>query len=496
MISYYNNWIKKLLEYPKMTLSFLSIVTIVFASYLSELKMDFSIEQLFSQNDPVIDRFMTFREEFDGVDNIVYLFYKTEDPFSFDSLVKNRKMVEAFESINGISNVSSLTNIELFTDDGDYLLSQVYETIPKFSDSLKAAKDEILNSKLLKNYLISDDGKIAAILIEIDAAFNEHDGREQIIKEIDRLQGLVDWEWHQTGLPIIRTRYVQYMIADNIRFLGPVILMLFLFLGILFRSWVGLFLPILVVFLTIIWTLGFMVASGITINIISYIIPTLLMVVGVSDSVHFLVKYYSALNDLKDKKKALHQTLKKIGMAIFFTSITTAIGFGALSMVRIEIVKEFGIFTAIGVFFAFIITILLIPSSLMLLNKTPQSKLDSYTTGLRVRIIQSFIKLVRAYPKRILICGFAIATFCLFGALKINPHSKLLDDLRPGNPLLEDMRLAEERMGSVLPLEIVIELIENGQFEDIQEVSIISFLDEVSNYISKISEVSFVNQHC
>ena len=74
------------------------------------------------------------------------------------------------------------------------------------------------------------------------------------------------------------------------------------------------------------------------------------MVVGVSDSVHFLVKYYSALNDLKDKKKALHQTLKKIGMAIFFTSITTAIGFGALSMVRIEIVKEFGIFTAIGVF--------------------------------------------------------------------------------------------------------------------------------------------------
>ena len=139
--------------------------------------------------------------------------------------------------------------------------------------------------------MISDDGKIAAILIEIDAAFNEHDGREQIIKEIDRLQGLVDWEWHQTGLPIIRTRYVQYMIADNIRFLGPVILMLFLFLGILFRSWVGLFLPILVVFLTIIWTLGFMVASGITINIISYIIPTLLMVVGVSDSVHFLVKY-------------------------------------------------------------------------------------------------------------------------------------------------------------------------------------------------------------
>ena len=237
MNNYYNNWIHKLLEYPKMTLSLLATVTVLFASYLSDLKMDFSIEQLFSQNDPVIDRFMTFREEFDGVDNIIYLFYKTEDPFSYDNLINNRKMVEVFESINGVNNVTSLTNVELFNDGGDYLLSPVYESIPRALDSLESSKDQILNSNLLKNYLISDDGAIAAILIEIDAAFNEHDGREQIIKEIDRLQGLIDWEWHQTGLPIIRTRYVQYMIADNIRFLGPVILMLFIFLGILFRSY-------------------------------------------------------------------------------------------------------------------------------------------------------------------------------------------------------------------------------------------------------------------
>ena len=134
---------------------------------------------------------------------------------------------------------------------------------------------------MLKNYLISEDGTIAGILIDIDPAFNDHDGREEILKEIDRFQQLVDWEWHQTGLPIIRTRYVQYMIADNIRFLVPVIIMLFLFLSLLFRSLVGLILPLLVVLLTIIWSLGFMVACGITINIISYIIPTLLMVVGI-----------------------------------------------------------------------------------------------------------------------------------------------------------------------------------------------------------------------
>ena len=76
MNNYYNNWIHKLLEYPKMTLSLLATVTIVFGSYLSDLKMDFSIEQLFSQNDPVIDRFMNFREEFDGVEETYFRFLK------------------------------------------------------------------------------------------------------------------------------------------------------------------------------------------------------------------------------------------------------------------------------------------------------------------------------------------------------------------------------------------------------------------------------------
>ena len=488
----FKSLINKFLDYPKVTLSLLAIVTIIMGAYLPNLKMDFSIEQLFSQDDPVIDRFLQFREEFDGVDNIVYLLYESDDPFSYENLIKNRKMVNSFEKINGVSNVSSLTNIDLFTDGGEYLLSPVYENIPKSSDSLKSAKTQIMNSKLLNNYLISDDGALAAILIEIDVAFNEHNSRETILKEIDRLQESVDWEWHQTGLPIIRTRYVQYMIADNIRFLGPVVLMLFIFLSLLFRSWAGLVLPLLVVVLTIIWTLGFMVFSGITINIISYIIPTLLMVVGVSDSVHLLVKYYSTLNELNDKKQAMVDTLQKIGMAILFTSITTAIGFGALSMVKIQIVKEFGIFTALGVFFAFIITVLLIPSLLMLFEKTPQSTLDRYSTGFRVKIIKKFIKLVRVYPRLIVACGFVISFFGLFGALQINPHSKLLDDLRPGNPLLEDMQLAEEKMGSVLPVEIVIEVNDDGQFEDIQDVSVMSFLNDLAQYISTIPEVGKV----
>ena len=487
-----NKLIQVILNHPKVILSILATITLILGSYLPKVKMDFSIEQLFSQNDPVINRFLSFREEFDGVDNRIFLLYESDDPFSYKNLEENKKMVYAFENIEGVSNVTSLTNIELFTEGGEYLLSPVYEDIPKSIDSLKNAKERILNSDLLKNYLISEDGEVAAILIEVSNSFNEHESRESIVKQIDELQLRTDWTWHQTGLPIIRTRYVQYMIADNITFLLPVLSMLILLLSLLFRSLVGLVLPLIVVLLTIIWTLGFMTASGITINIISYIIPTLLMVVGISDSVHFLVKYYKTLHLLGNKREALTQSLQKIGTAIFLTSITTAIGFGALSMVNIEIVKEFGIFTALGVFFAFIITVLFIPSTLMLLSKTPKAKLEAYSRGYRVKIVKKLIIIVRGHPKKIIFTGIVITVIGFLGALQINPHSKLLDDLRPGNILLEDMRLAEDRMGSVLPVEIIITIDENKNFEDIQDVTVLSFTDELANYISNIPEIGKV----
>ena len=487
-----NKLIKVILNHPKVILSILAAITLVLGTFLPKVKMDFSIEQLFSQNDPVINRFLNFREEFDGVDNRIFLLYESDDPFSYKNLELNKKMVYAFENIEGVSKVTSLTNIELFTEGGEYLLSPVYENIPKSIDSLNIAKERILSSDLLKNYLISEDGKVAAILIEVSDSFNEHESRESIVKQIDELQLGTDWTWHQTGLPIIRTRYVQYMIADNITFLIPVLSMLILLLSLLFRSLVGLVLPLIVVLLTIIWTLGFMTAAGITINIISYIIPTLLMVVGISDSVHFLVKYYKTLHLLGDKREALTQSLQKIGTAIFLTSITTAIGFGALSMVNIEIVKEFGIFTAMGVFFAFIITVLFIPSTLMLLGKTPKTKLEAYSRGYRVKIVKKLITIVRGHPKKIIFTGITITIIGFFGALQINPHSKLLDDLRPGNTLLEDMRLAENRMGSVLPVEIIITVDENENFQDIQDVAVISFTDELASYISKIPEIGKV----
>ena len=174
------------------------------------------------------------------------------------------------------------------------------------------------------------------------------------------------------------------MVSDTTRFLIPVALMIIILFTVIFRSWQALIIPMLIIIMVVIWTMGLMAALNIDFNIMTYIIPTLLFIIGISDSVHFLVKYYGTLAVVKDKREALYQTIEKIGTAIFLTSITTSIGFGSLLRSNILIVRQFGTMTAAGVIFAFILTITFLTAMIMLLKQTPTKNLKSYSAGFRI----------------------------------------------------------------------------------------------------------------
>ena len=483
--------INLILDYPRWIIMGVSVITIVMLVLVNQLKMNFSIEQLFALNDPAVDKYFEFLDEFEREDNLILLLYECDDPFSFHNLKLNQKLIQNFESIIGVHKVTSLSNLELFASGDDELLRPVYPYIPQSVDSLQEAKNKILSSPLVQQTLISNDGSLASIAIELDDSFNNHDLREKIINEIDIKQNTVDWTWHQAGIPILRTRYVQLMVSDTTRFLIPVALMIIILFTVIFRSWPALIIPMSIIIMVVIWTMGLMAALNIDFNIMTYIIPTLLFIIGISDSVHFLVKYYGTLAVVKDKREALYQTIEKIGTAIFLTSITTSIGFGSLLRSNILIVRQFGTMTAAGVIFAFILTITFLPAMIMLLKQTPAKKLKFYTVGFRIKLLNRLVKIVRVYPKQIIIFTLVVIVICIFGSFQINPHNSLMDDLKPGTTLYDDMMLAEEKMGSILPFEIIVSIKESNSsdIKDIKDPEFLRNLDLLQQYVSSIEDV-------
>lgn len=450
------------IDRPRLVLSILVLITLALGALASGLEFDFTVENLFARNDPEVDAYFEFREEFEREDDVIYLIYMADDPFSRENLQKAHELTSGFENITGVEEVVSLANVELFEQSEDLVLAPLYGTIPKDVDSLALLKRRVLSTPLLVENLVSLDGKLAAFLISVSDDYNNHKDRERILDKIGDIQARTAWEWHEAGIPVLRTRYVQYMLDDFINFLPPVTTVLVVVLFLLFRTLRGVFLPMVTVLMADIWIMGVMALLGITINIITYIVPTLVLIIGVADSIHILVKYHEELTHNSDKLDAVAETVRKIGAAILLTSLTTAVGFFSLMSTNIVIVRQFGLMVGIAVIFAFISSVTFIPCMLVILGKPSQKRLYGTSRSLRHGVIMRIIAIVNRHPRRIVyITALIVIVFC-FLAMRVDPHSSLLDDLSRGNELYDDIHFMEAEMGSALPLEVVVIVMENG----------------------------------
>jgi|TARA_B100002003_G_scaffold85771_1_gene80290 predicted RND superfamily exporter protein len=467
------------------------VITVAAVTSASRVQFDFTIENLFPENDPEVDAYLEFREEFEREDDLISLAYDSGDPFSYENLVKTRELTKAFSQVEGISEVTSLINVELFEPGTDIVMLPVYESIPISVDSLQFLKDRVLDSSLLNDNLVSSNGQIAAFLLELEDSANNHPDREAIMNKIGTITSDTDWSWYEAGIPVLRTRYVQYMLGDFVRFFIPVTIVLLVVLFALFRTIRGTLLPILAVLMADFWVMGIMGAMGFTINIVTYIIPTLVLIVGVADSIHILVKFNQELNYGRDKRVAVKLTIQKIGAAILLTSLTTAVGFLALVSTNITMIREFGGMVAVGVILAFLVSITFIPAMLMILKTPKKSSFEKMTKGFRHRLLEKVVVINNRHYKVIVVSSFFMVALFIFYAMKVDQHSSLMEDLTKVNQLYDDMTFMEKQMGSVLPFEVIVSVRDNGQLVEggIKNPKILKAIETLQKKLDSIPEI-------
>ena len=390
--------------------------------------------------------------------------------------------------INGISIILSISNLGIELNISETNLPDENLT----QKQLDEIRNYIFKYSIFTNNLISEDGTITSIILEIDESFNDHPGRLKIMKDIENIIDNSNWDWYETGIPVLRTKYVQYMIGDFIKFFPPVTIILLLVLYIMFKSMKIVLLPILTVFISVIWILGLMSLFDFSINIITYIVPTLVMIVGVADSVHILIKYNQDIKISNNTKISIKKTIQGIGNAILLTSLTTSIGFLSLLSTNIVMIKEFGFLVAIGVLIAFLVSIFLIPPLLILMDNTYPLKTKSSKKGIRYYILKQIVEVNKNHHLIILIISSIFIALFIYFASKVESNSALLDDLSSGNELFDDMKFTEENMGAVFPFEVIItakdeknNFIENG----IANSRIIVFVDKIQKKINSIPEI-------
>ena len=210
-------------------------------------------------------------------------------------------------------------------------------------------------------------------------------------------------------------------------------------LSLLFKTLKGVILPLAALVLSIVWTMGFLALTGKSIDVLVVIIPPILLIVALSDVIHFVHKYDDFIEHKLSKEKALKSTILFIGKATFLTSITTSIGFISLYVIPIPPIRDFGMYTAAGVLFAFLITFLLLPAILYYFPKPLEKKTSRQFFG-KTFLDRLFISVLR--NKRSVVWAISLVSVILiFGMTELRLNTSLIVGFQKDEPELKEVAL-------------------------------------------------------
>ena len=446
-----DRFFRYVVHYPKIILSIVIAITIFLALFIPKLKIDFSIEHLFSQNDPNVEKYFSFRNTFGREDNVITIIYKPKNIYDKNLYIELEDLAYKIESLDEVKSIASI--FTLSDIDENAWLGDLYDESYKWDEKniLKKLK-YIQEDPSIGSRVLSKDLQYGSMIIVLKDNSNNHKSRTALLEKIKQLTTDRFAEWTYSGVSVLRSEYVNYMLRDNFLFLPPIAFLLISILTFIFRNWVYVFLPILTVLITVIWLLGIMGLAELEINIMTYIVPTLLFIIGIGDAIHIQARFReNFLLNPSNPKEAMSQTMSQMSRVIFLTSITTSIGFLALMTTSIKIVQEFGMEISMGVMIAWVVSILVVPSGIIFSEKFHVKKKDSFLPVLSW-LSESIPKNPWAF---ILIPSFIVIT-CTYKIKDISTNSSLMDDLRPKNKLYQDLKLTEKYFGGVLPFEILI----------------------------------------
>jgi len=419
-------------------------------------------KKIFQNIERVKDSFK-FNIAYDGIhleqDPKLKLFYSQISCSSNESLyiISNNDVL----SQNSVGPYSLLSSLESKLIDKNFEISSInncYDKVNSFDDRL----DIDLTLDIIKmecpdmTSYVSPDLNYTVIKVK-----NKEDDLHDIleVKNILLNESFIkfkDWEWHEAGLPVLRTRYVELVEYERFLFIPLAFLIAALTLVWVFRQLKPLLIALTSIIVSLIWVSGIMSLMGISINVISYLTFNLLMVIGVSDAIHLLMKYHEEIYKTKNKDSALHNVITHIGSALFLTSFTTAVGFLSLSVANIKILQEFGIIMGIGIGVLFLITIIVMPIILSYIDEPSQFHIKRLISKKESSLSYGMAHLAQHYPKLIISFSVLIFLITFYGLSKIDSNVTVLGDLKPGNKLYSDINFVEDNFGGTLPLEIII----------------------------------------
>lgn len=467
------------------------LITILSLIPLRSLKFEFSIEKFFPAGDTELAFFREFQQQFSSQidDEFIFIGLKNKSGiFNQTFLTKADSLSRYISRLNNIIKVYSLTTANLIYFKKEELNARPLIHLDK-PELYKEDSIYLFQSHEYRDLLVSKDGRSIAI-----AAFNREGlsdtQKDSLLDHIrNKLAQLGFDETHLTAKIRVEREYVREIGKNLSKYMLVSIALICLVLFILFRSIKAIIIPLLVILLTVMWTLSLISLTGHTLDIISSLLPPILAAICMSDVIHITTHYIELLRTGLPKKEALYMAYKEVGLATFYTCCTIAAGFITLGITDIVPIRNFGFFAAAGILLGFCITMVALYTFYSMSpvpGITGKQNADQWWNRF---LTFSFRKLIRhkALVFSILILFTGASAFFVS---KIEINSSLLQEIPRHNPMLDDYRFMEKNYSGTRPFELSLTI--RGKGVSFFALPVLKQVEEVEAFLKDSCGIGYV----
>ncbi len=506
------------------TLFVMFMVFAALTSMMGKLSIDTSTEEMLHKEDPARIKYDEFKSQF-GDTSLILIVVTPPDVFEPSFLDKLNRFHEDLEDeVPYIDEVTSLMNIRSTRGEGDTVhVDGLLEGWPEKAYDLEAIKKIAENIPLYTNHILSRDHKSTAIILKISASAGDSTSNTET--EEDMLEGSMDgdggifleavpaeapkslspdentlvfesvnklikryesddFQLSFTGGPVVVDVFNRTTDKDMKRFSGLTTFVIVLFLVILFRRFTGVLLPLIVVNMSMFSTLGLMAITGTPISMMTTVIPSFIVAVGIADSVHVLAIFYRKYQEGESKEDAISYAMGHSGFAIAMTSLTTSAGLLSFSFAEISTIADMGVYAAAGVALALLYSIILLPA-LIAVVPVIRKKTNAGTGKIPFmdRILLGFARFSTSHPIKIIIFSLICFVVSMVYISRLEFSSNILTYFPQTHEVRQDLNHVEDKFEGSITVEIIVD---TQQEDGLQDPEILNSLERLSNEIINI----------
>ena len=428
------------------------------------VKLSYENTSLLGAKDSAMVEYQKFKNQYGEDGTVLMIGIKNPDIFKLDQFTAWYDLGNTIRGIDGVEDVISMTRgLNLVKNETTHQFDYypLVKTRPTNQAEVDSLRNTLLGLKFYEGMLYNRKTNAALMAITLNKNILVDKRRIALVANIVKAASTYGTankiDVHYSGMPYIRTIMMKTVKQELLIFILMSIGIAAIIMYMFFRSFKVVLSSLLIVAISIVWVMGTTVLFNFKITILTGVIPSLIVIIAIENCIYILNKYHWEYRSHGNKIRALIRVVQRIGFASLMTNAATALGFAAFILTSNQMLKEFGIITALNIMLEYVLCITLLPIIFSFIDPPTAKHVKHLDSNFFGGIIKKIIYMI-SY-RRNLIYGIA-GVLLLVGFLGISmmkTSGKIVDDFETDDPIFLDLKFFEKNFGGVMPFEISID---------------------------------------